>query len=87
MLVQKGRVVLDRATATWTADVLHHERVEAADITPQIAVVAAELADFHGDPADRLLYATAMIRRVPFVTKDGSIHGYTADHPGVDLRW
>lgn len=87
MLVEKGRVALDRATVTWAADVLRHDRVEIAEITPQIAVAAAELADFHGDPADRLLYATATIRRVPFVTKDGAIHDYAADHPDVDLRW
>lgn len=86
-LVQKGRVALDRATATWTADVLSHDRVRIADITPQVAVAAAELADFHGDPADRVLIATAMGRRVPFVTKDGKIHEYVEEHPGVDVRW
>lgn len=87
MLVGKGRVALDRATTTWTRDVLRHARVAVAEITPQVAVVAAELPGFHGDPADRLLYATATTRQVPFVTKDGAIHGYVTDRPGVDVRW
>lgn len=87
MLVEKGRIALDRPTLTWTADVVRHDRVELAEITPQIAVGAAELPDFHGDPADRLLFATARARRVPFVTKDRKIHDYVESRPGIDVRW
>lgn len=87
MLVDKRRVELDRSTATWTADVLRHARVEVAELTPDIAVRASELSGFHGDPSDRLLYATAQARRVPFVTKDGKMHEYAHDHTDVVVRW
>lgn len=87
MLVDKRRIELDRSTAAWTADVLRHARVEIADLSPEVAVMASELPDFHGDPCDRLLYATARARRVPFVTKDGAMHGYARDHVDVVVRW
>lgn len=87
MLVEKQRIALDRPTPAWTVDLLRHDRVEVAEISPLVAVAAAELPGFHGDPADRVLFATARARRVPFVTKDGPMHDYVVDHPDVDLRW
>ena len=87
MLVEKRRIELDRPTATWAADVIRHARVEVAELSPDVAVMAAELSGFHGDPADRLLYATAQARRVPFVTKDGTMHEYALEHADVAVRW
>ncbi len=76
MLVQKGRVGLDRPTAVWVGDFQLTERVEVADLTPTIAVRAAELLDFHGDPADRILVATAVSCGAPLITKDEKIHAH-----------
>jgi PIN domain nuclease of toxin-antitoxin system len=41
-------------------------------ITPDIAATAAALP-IHGDPADRLIVATAIVHRAPLVTKDQRI--------------
>jgi PIN domain nuclease of toxin-antitoxin system len=76
MLVQKGRVALDRPTAVWVSDFQSTDRVEIADLTPAIAVRAAELSDIHGDPADRILVATAGALGLPLVTKDDKIHAH-----------
>jgi PIN domain nuclease of toxin-antitoxin system len=45
--------------------------VRTAILTPAIAAAAASLPDsFPGDPADRLIYATAIEQGWPLVTKD-----------------
>lgn len=87
MLVSKGRITLDRPTATWVHDLLGQERIGAADLTAQIAVDAAELPDFHGDPADRLLYATARSLRIPLITKDDRLRRYADSRRDCSVRW
>jgi PIN domain nuclease of toxin-antitoxin system len=70
MLVEKQRVALDRPTVTWSHDVLADARTALAPITTQIAVAAAELRPFRGDPVDRVLVATAIEGGVTMLTKD-----------------
>ncbi|HZD37798.1 MAG TPA: PIN domain-containing protein [Actinomycetes bacterium] len=67
----------------WVRDVFAAQQVELAPVTPQVAVGAAMLgaAGFHGDPADRYLYATALEHSVPLVTRDESIRSF-ADKAG-----
>ncbi len=47
-------------------------------LTPRVAVRATTLGDFHGDPADRLIVATALIESCPVVTRDRRIRRYKA---------
>ena len=72
-LAVRGRVSFDRDVATWIRQALAQPRVVVLDVTPEIAAAAALLPDFHGDPIDRLLVATAAAHEVPLVTKDGRI--------------
>ena len=76
MLVAKGRVELDRPTSVWVGDFLTTERVEIAELTPDVAVTAGELDDFHGDPADRLIVASAVRSGATLVSKDQRIRDY-----------
>ncbi len=72
MLVKKGRITLNIELRAWFDVVTKH--VELIPITPNIAARVADLpGDFHGDPADRLIVATAIERRVPLVTRDKKI--------------
>ncbi len=87
MLVCKQRIRLDRDTGKWVRDVLAGERIELAVLSAAIAVAAAELSGFHGDPADRFLYATARSQQVPLVTKDRLMHRYAAEDGGVSTLW
>ncbi len=86
MLVDKGRVRLDRPTAAWVRDLLAGD-VDLAELTPGIAVAAAELSDFHGDPADRFLYATARVQGSALVTQDRALHDYAEADRAVSVVW
>lgn len=87
MLAGKGRIVLDRSATQWSRDVLTEGDVELTLIDERIAVLAAEVAPFHGDPVDRILVATARLRRVPLVTKDRLISAYATASTELDVVW
>jgi PIN domain nuclease of toxin-antitoxin system len=82
--VAKGRIQLDRDPVAWMRQALALDRVELMPITPAIAVQATQLGrEFHGDPADRLIVATAILEAATLVTKDDRIRGY----PAVTAVW
>lgn len=88
MLVTKGRVGLDRPVATWVRDLLGEGGpAEAAELTPAVAALAGQLTDLHGDPADRLIYATARGLGVPLVTKDQRLADAAAGDDQVTVIW
>jgi PIN domain nuclease of toxin-antitoxin system len=87
MLVGKQRIKLDRPTAAWIRDVLTCNGIAVAELTPQIAGAAAELDDFHGDPADRFLYATARSLDVSLLSKDRLLHDYAEIDRTVTVVW
>ena len=73
-LAARGRIVLDRPALEWVLDALAVPRVELMSPTPAVAVRAAGLpAGFPGDPADRLIVATAIVEAGTLVTKDDRI--------------
>lgn len=74
-LVAKGRLDLGRPVIEWVRAALAVERMVLAPLPAEVAVAAGELGSegFHGDPADRLIVATARHFQVPLVTKDGLI--------------
>lgn len=88
-LVTKGRVGLDRDPYTWVLDLFADEHVALAPLSPQSAVGAGLLGQsgFHGDPADRLLYATARELVVPLATKDIGIRSYAKATGDVRTVW
>lgn len=87
MLVAKERVALDRPVAGWIADLLADERLALAPLSASAAVGAAGLVDFHGDPVDRMLVATATELRVPLVTKDRKIAEYARPSGRLSVIW
>lgn len=80
MLVQRGRISLDRDVSTWVRQALAPRRVMSPALTPELAVAAGLLDrdDFPGDPADRFIYATARAHRAPLITRDERIRGFDA---------
>ncbi len=59
-------------------------QVRTVSITPAIADTAVALpSSFPGDPADRLIYATAVERGWRLVTKDARLRAHRAPRPVV----
>ncbi len=74
LLVEKGRLSLDRDLLEWMRDALGQERVELLPLTPAVVATAHQLRGaLDGDPGDRLIVATALVEGVKLVTKDGRI--------------
>lgn len=79
MKVARGKLRLDRDPEVWVHQALNLRGVESLELTPEIAVAAGRLdGDFQGDPADRLIVATAMRLGAELVTKDRRIRSYGA---------
>jgi PIN domain nuclease of toxin-antitoxin system len=82
MLVAKSRLVLDTSVSGFRAATLR-QGIQELPVDGEIAIAAGELPAPHGDPADRLLVATAMVRGLTLVTADDVLlqwrmHGYHA---------
>jgi len=69
MLNQRGRIQLQQAMEVWRHAVTDSGIRELA-LTGDVAIAAAELADFHSDPADRFITATAWLNGAILITAD-----------------
>lgn len=77
MLVRKGRLALDQPVGAWVRAALAPQSIAELAPSAATAVRAGLLEDpFPGDPADRLIYATAVERDAPLVTADRAIRAY-----------
>jgi PIN domain nuclease of toxin-antitoxin system len=70
--VQKGKLELDRPVLDWIKNALP-ETVQVLTITPEIAVESTQLKNFHPDPADQIIVATARIHGLKLLASDGLI--------------
>jgi PIN domain nuclease of toxin-antitoxin system len=76
-LVRGGRMQLTIGVSERLDEALAYPGVELLGFTPEIAVEANNLpGDFHRDPADQILVATARVYQCPLVSSDGSIRRY-----------
>lgn len=71
----------------WCRDLLTAGTVQIATLTPFAAISAARLLEFHGDPADRFIYATVRELAVPLISKDAKIREYAAQRGDVEVIW
>lgn len=79
MLVHKGRLDVGVSAREWANAVLRTDEVELAELTASIAADAGTLPEgIHGDPADRIIVATARSLGCPLLTKDRKILDYAA---------
>lgn len=77
MLAAKGRVHLGLSAAQWVRRALAAPGLVLADLTPEIAVESSFLpGEFHSDPADRMIVATARAIGATLYTKDRAILAY-----------
>jgi len=77
MLVAKGRLVLDRDVMDWLQATLALPGIRVAPLEPVVAVASTRLpGELHGDPADRLIVATARRLGATLVTADAALLAY-----------
>lgn len=79
LLDAKGRVKLTREVGDWIEAALGLPGIHLEPLSPAIAVASTRLpGDIHGDPADRILVATARHVDATLVTADQQLLNYAA---------
>jgi PIN domain nuclease of toxin-antitoxin system len=77
MLQAKGRIRLAKDCLAWVGEALAAPGTSLVPLTPEIAVESSRLpGTFHGDPADRILVATARLLGATLLTRDERILAY-----------
>ncbi len=85
MLVRKGRIRLDMDLSVWRNDFMEQGLIELP-VTGEIGIKAAGLEQFHGDPADRLIAATALLHSLTLITADEKLLGCKLATARLDAR-
>lgn len=76
-LAERGRVDLQMDPLAWIQLALDPSAVALVPLTPRIAADACTLpGDFHRDPADQIIVATARAAGFPLATCDQKIRDY-----------
>lgn len=74
MLHSKGRLTLNRPFDIWLRDAAAADVIQILPLDVEVVIALASLpTSFHGDPADRLIAATARSHKLPLATHDGKI--------------
>jgi PIN domain nuclease of toxin-antitoxin system len=76
-LVEYGRLDRPCSLSEWFDQALSYPGIRLLELTPQIAIESTQLpGEFHRDPADQIIVATARIYGCPLVTSDGKLLNY-----------
>ena|ERR1051326_3745108 len=77
MLSMRGRLTLPLPIEEWLDQALAYPGIRLLELTPRIAVEATRLpGEFHRDPADQIIVATARWYDCPLLTVDEKILAY-----------
>jgi PIN domain nuclease of toxin-antitoxin system len=77
ILEAKGRIQLNAPCEQWVRDAMAMPGLSVAPLTPEIALASSRLPEpFHGDPADRIIVATARAMGARLATRDSKILAY-----------
>ena len=77
MLIEKERLILSMDVENWFDEVAQIEGVRFIPVDNEIAIKSTVLpGEFHKDPADRMIVATARKLSVPLLTADQKISEY-----------
>lgn len=76
-LVEYKRLELTCSLDEWFEQALSYPSIHLLELTPEIAIESTQLpGEFHRDPADQMIVATARIHGCPIVTSDSRILQY-----------
>lgn len=80
-LVEYERLIFKSSLEDWFDNAVAHPKLEVINLTLPIIIESTRLVDFHKDPADQIIVATAKVLKIPLLTADGKILKYS----GVEL--
>jgi PIN domain nuclease of toxin-antitoxin system len=85
MLLARRRVRMALDVRAWRADLLRDGLVELP-VDGAIGIAASQLEDLHGDPADRMIVATALTSGARLATADHRILDWSGTLDRIDAR-
>jgi PIN domain nuclease of toxin-antitoxin system len=85
MLIEKQRLTMQTELDVWRSDLLQTGLLEIP-LKGTTAIRAGQLQLFHGDPADRMIVATAIENGAILMTADTQILSWNALHQKIDAR-
>ncbi len=85
VLVERGRVELDKPTEVWRQELLRSGLIEIP-LDGRIAITAIGLPGLHGDPADRFIAATAILNEARLITADRRLLNWSGPLECLDAR-
>jgi PIN domain nuclease of toxin-antitoxin system len=76
-LVQYNRLELPCSLAQWFDEALSYPGIRLLGLSPEIAIESTQLpGEFHRDPADQIIVATARLYNCALLTSDSRILNY-----------
>jgi PIN domain nuclease of toxin-antitoxin system len=80
MLHSRNRILLNQPCLSWIKHSLQAPGIQVVDLSPEIVVDGYSLPNqFHGDPWDRIIVASARILDVPLMSRDERILDYSKE--------
>jgi PIN domain nuclease of toxin-antitoxin system len=84
MMASKGRIALKIDPKIWLSSATTMSGLRIMELTADVAMESCSLpGEFHRDPADRIIVATARTHNLTLLTKDRKI----LDYPHVKSLW
>ena len=84
MMVAKKRIELKISPTKWLSRAIEETGIMVIELSPDIATDSCNLpGEFHKDPADQIIVATARVHNLTLLTKDQKI----LDYPNVKSVW
>ena len=76
-LVQKKNLILSEPVNLWIKSALSTSALVLEQLSPEISLESTQLpGDFHNDPADQIIVATARLHKFTLITADSLILNY-----------
>jgi PIN domain nuclease of toxin-antitoxin system len=77
MLEAKGRITFTTDITSWITNAISAPGLAITGLRPDISIDSTHLpGNYHGDPADRIIIATARHLKCPLITADEKILSY-----------
>lgn len=81
MLAVKERIKLAKPTSDWLNTAFQETNIQLIPLSIEASVESCQLpGNFHPDPADRFIVASARLHDMTIITRDQRILEYSAEH-------